>query len=78
MSQADVFKLLGKLKDDEWMSTTEIVSILGHGRSTIIANLCKLRKFNEIQSRKINKSVRRNQECEHRLTVDGEKCSDYV
>ena len=54
MSQGEVLKILRRLKENEWIGTTELVKIMKIGRSTIHTNLRKLRNSNDIVSRRTN------------------------
>lgn len=72
MSQGDIMKVLGKLGENEWISTTELTKLVRVNRSTVTSNLIKLRRYNEIESRRLHKQSQ-NASFEHRLTWEGKK-----
>lgn len=72
MSQGDIMKALGELDENEWISTTDLTKLLKINRSTITSNIIKLRRYNEIESRRLYKQAQ-NSSYEHRLTWKGRK-----
>ena len=71
MSQQQILKILKKLGESEWISTTELVKILNLARPSITENLKRLRKENIIHSRLIRKIGLGSRELEHTLTWEG-------
>ncbi len=65
-------KVLGELDENEWISTTELTERLDITRSTVTSNLIKLRRYNEIESRRLLNQLG-NTSFEHRLTWEARK-----
>lgn len=72
MGQNEIMRVLEKLDDNEWISSTELLKKTKCTRSTLSISLCKLRKFNEVESREMPNRGQ-NHELEHRLTWKGRK-----
>lgn len=70
MGQSEILKILQELPEDEWISSTKLLSKLDFLRSTMLSSLGRMRKHGEVQSRKI-KSLNLGHEHEHRLTAKG-------
>ena len=70
MTQGDIMKILDKLHESKWISTTELAKILKINRGSITSNLKKLKTYNEIESMRILPKGQ-NTGQKHRLTWKG-------
>ncbi len=70
MGQADIFKILEKLAKNDWISSTMLSKQLSCNKCSMITSLTKLRRYGEVESRRIPNTGQNNQ-FEHRLTLRG-------